>query len=265
MRPTLTALLVDDEPAASQGLRKLLAAHPEIQVIGAVTSVADARDFLQQQQADVIFLDMEMPSGLGLELLRFLDSAVKVVFVTASEKYAINAFDARAVDYLVKPIGPERLADTVQRLTHNILLEDEDIGDDEDLDQPYPPHLMENGFAKMIKLPNSKSESTQTLGIDQILCIESLQNYTQLHTKNSATGIIFCRRLGWWESILPRDHFKRLGRSFIVAIHHVRSTEWSSRDETLVHFQESDFILKIRRATATKLKNIIRGEMGKPF
>lgn len=259
MATTLSALLVDDEPTANQVLRKLLAVHPHIQVIGATTSVADAKNFLQQQPADVVFLDMEMPSGLGLELLQHLDPNVKIVFVTASESYAVKAFDAEAVDYLVKPIDPERLACTVQRLTQNLTLEDEPLGDDEEPELLYPAHLMENGFAKVIALPISTSGITQMLGVDQILWIESLQNYTQLHIKNSSTGIMFSRRMGWWESILPEGIFKRLGRSTIVAIHHIHSTEWCSREETLVHFHGGLNTLKLSRASADKLKRIIRG------
>lgn len=259
METPLSALLVDDEPTASQALRRLLAVHPPIQVIGAATSVTEAKNFLQQQPADVVFLDMEMPSGLGLELLRHLDPAVKVVFVTASENYAIKAFNAGAVDYLVKPIDPDRLAETVQRLTQYLIPDDGPLGDDEEPEPPYPSHLMENGFAKVIALPISNSGVTQMLGVDQILWIESLQNYTQLHIKNSSTGIMFNRRMGWWEAILPASIFKRLGRSTIVAIHHIRSTEWCSREETLVHFHDGSNTLKLSRAYADKLKKIIRG------
>ena len=265
MRPPLTALLVDDEPAANECLRKLLATHPHIQVIGAVNSVVEAKNFLQGElQPDVVFLDMEMPRGHGLDLLPMLDAAVKIVFVTASESYAIKAFDAGAIDYIVKPIGPERLADTLQRLTQptqKIHLDDKEI--DEEQNDPYPPHLMKNGFAKMIALPTSKSGSTQMLDVDQILWVESLQNYTHLYIKKSATGIVFSRRIGWWESILPESIFKRLGRSTIVAIQHINSTEWCSREETLVHFQEAAATLSISRASAIKLKKIIREEIRK--
>ena len=145
MGTTLSALLVDDEPTASQVLRKLLAVHPHIQAIGAATSVADARNFLQQQPADVVFLDVEMPSGLGLELLQHLDPTVKVVFVTASESYAVKAFNAGAVDYLVKPIDPERLADTVQRLTQNLPPDDEPLGN-ESVPAPLDGKWLRQGY-----------------------------------------------------------------------------------------------------------------------
>ena len=113
---TITALLVDDEPRANQRMLKLLAAHPEIEVVGVAGNVAEARAVLETQPPDVVFLDVEMPGGSGLDLLVSVPDTTQVVFVTAREKYAVQAFAAAALDYLVKPVDPERLADTVARL-----------------------------------------------------------------------------------------------------------------------------------------------------
>ena len=106
-----TALLVDDEPLASARMRELLSVHPEIDVVGVATSVAEARAFLESRPPDVVFLDVEMPGGTGFDLLASVPDDTQVVFVTARERYAVQAFAAAALDYLVKPVDPERLGD----------------------------------------------------------------------------------------------------------------------------------------------------------
>ena len=103
----ITVLLVDDEPRANERMQKLLAAHPEIEVVGIAGNVAEARAFLETHAPDVVFLDVEMPGGSGLGLLNDVPDSTQVVFVTAREKYAVEAFAAAALDYLVKPVDPE--------------------------------------------------------------------------------------------------------------------------------------------------------------
>ncbi len=263
MGPTFAALLVDDEPSANQGLRKLLLEHPHIQVVGAVNSVAEAILFLQQMpRLEVVFLDMEMPSGHGLELLPALHPAIHVVFVTASEAYARRAFDVGAIDYLVKPICPERLQDTVQRLTSRSALSDfEDAANEDEAASPLkgkPSPAKDATDTITIILSNPKRGVTQVIDIEQILWIESLQNYTKIYLREQTAGILLKRPIGLWEESLPTTHFSRLGRSIIVAIQQICSTEWRSREETLVYFRDSMAILAISRASATKLKKVLR-------
>jgi two-component system LytT family response regulator len=105
-----TALLIDDEPLANSRMREMLAVHPEIEIIGVAGGLAEAKAFLDTRAPDVVFLDVEMPGGSGLDLLESVPDATQVVFVTAREKYAVQAFAVAALDYLVKPVDPERLA-----------------------------------------------------------------------------------------------------------------------------------------------------------
>jgi two-component system LytT family response regulator len=113
---TLRALIVDDERLARNELSRLLATHPEIEVAGEAANAKEARKAIADLEPDLLFLDVEMPGETGFDLLASLDSVPLVVFTTAYDEYALRAFDVSALDYLVKPIEPQRLARSVERL-----------------------------------------------------------------------------------------------------------------------------------------------------
>ena len=114
----IRVVIADDEPRARQFLDKLLAEHSDIEVVGAAKSGAEALTMIQNLVPDVAFLDIHMPDLSGLEVARHLTDgpAPHVVFVTAYDRYAVEAFEVAALDYLLKPIRRERLAETVRRL-----------------------------------------------------------------------------------------------------------------------------------------------------
>jgi two-component system LytT family response regulator len=112
----LKAVIIDDERLARNELRRLLARHPEIDIVGEAASAQQARETLDDLESDLLFLDVQMPGETGFDLLASLDSVPLVVFTTAFDEYALRAFEVSALDYLVKPIDPKRLARTVERL-----------------------------------------------------------------------------------------------------------------------------------------------------
>ena len=106
----IRAILVDDEELARAVLREHLGAHPEVEIIGECTNGFEAVKAVSEKQPDLVFLDIQMPKLNGFEVLELLDQDVAVVFTTAYDTYALRAFEVHAVDYLLKPFGPERLA-----------------------------------------------------------------------------------------------------------------------------------------------------------
>jgi two-component system LytT family response regulator len=112
----MKALIIDDERLARRELNTLLQAFSNIEVIGEAVNAEEAYDKIQKLNPDVLFLDIQMPGKNGFELLEMLDSVPRVIFTTAFDEYAIKAFEVNALDYLMKPIQPERLADSIQKL-----------------------------------------------------------------------------------------------------------------------------------------------------
>lgn len=115
MNTTLRALVVDDEPLARARLQRMLVAHGDVQVVGEAGSVAEAAPLVDSLTPDLVFLDVQMPGEDGFALLSRIRHRPAVVFVTAFDHYAVRAFEANAVDYLMKPFRPERLAAAVAR------------------------------------------------------------------------------------------------------------------------------------------------------
>jgi two-component system LytT family response regulator len=112
----MKALIVDDEPLARRELRRLLGAFPSIEIAGEAGNIDEARERIETLAPDVVFLDIQMPGGSGFDLLAQLDRVPRIVFTTAFDQYAVKAFDVNALDYLLKPIEPERLASALRKI-----------------------------------------------------------------------------------------------------------------------------------------------------
>jgi two-component system LytT family response regulator len=112
----MKALIVDDEPLARRELKRLLDAFPSVSVIGEAGNIDEARERIEALPPDVVFLDIQMPGGSGFDLLEQLDRVPRVIFTTAYDQYAVKAFDVNALDYLLKPVEPERLATALRKL-----------------------------------------------------------------------------------------------------------------------------------------------------
>jgi two-component system LytT family response regulator len=112
----MRALIVDDEPLARRELRRLLNAFPIVEIVGEAGNIDEARARIEELAPDLVFLDIQMPGGSGFDLLARLDRVPRIVFTTAFDHYAVKAFDVNALDYLLKPIEPARLATAIAKL-----------------------------------------------------------------------------------------------------------------------------------------------------
>ena len=111
----MKAMIVDDEPLARRELRRLLAEFPDIEIVGEAANVAESVVGVEQWLPELLFLDIQMPGGSGFDLLARLEHVPRVIFTTAYDHHAVRAFEVNALDYLLKPIEPERLAAAIAK------------------------------------------------------------------------------------------------------------------------------------------------------
>src|SRR5436190_9946379 len=110
------AIIIDDERLARNELKKLLLEFPEIEVVGEAANATEGLEKIENLSPDLIFLDIQMPGKTGFDMLTELDSAPHVIFTTAYDEYALKAFEVNALDYLMKPVEPKRLADALMKV-----------------------------------------------------------------------------------------------------------------------------------------------------
>lgn len=113
----MKAILIDDERLARQELKNLLSAHKDIEIVAECQDADSAKAKIAELKPDLIFCDIQMPGKSGLELVEEISATIDVVFITAHDEHAIKAFELNAFDYLLKPVQPERLAETIKKLS----------------------------------------------------------------------------------------------------------------------------------------------------
>lgn len=206
----LKAIIVDDERLARNQLRSMLAEHSAIQVIGEADSVQTAIDAIRDLKPDVIFLDVQMPGETGFDLLHRVESPLKIIFVTAFDEYAIRAFEVNALDYLLKPVNPDRLARSIERLSAA-----RESSENRASAIEYDDHLFLtiDGASRFIKA-------------SAIARISAAGPYSEVFTADAKKALVL-KSLREWEERLPEKYFMRIHRSTIINIEYVdRIEKW---------------------------------------
>lgn len=253
-----TALLVDDEPTASERLGALLSAHREIEVVATARSVSQASKLLKQHAPDILFLDVELPGGSGLKLLSELDDRTHVCFVTAHPQYAVTAFEVGAVDYLLKPIDRMRLAVAVRRLLRAIRVA-EAVPDAGPAGDPATPPVKWSQEGEATIVVTLQGGRKARLRLDEILWIEGSGKYSRVCLSGQRKPATVRRSLAEWGESLPAETFPRLGRSQIIRLARLSLVTWKSREETVLSFAGSPELLSVGRTAAAKLRELWSG------
>jgi two-component system, LytTR family, response regulator len=235
-RERLSALIVDDERLARQELRTLLALHPEVEVRGEAASVDEAARQLAREQPDVIFLDIQMPGESGFDLFARAPVAARVVFVTAHDDHALRAFEVNALDYLLKPVAPARLAAAIARLR-------------EDAGAERPARRLEYGDFVFLPVDGR----SRFLRVNQIVSIAAAGDATVVSTADGLRGRV-PRSLRSWEERLPPKQFVRIHREALVNLQFVERIEEWSHEAYQVHLRGQPSPLTLSRRYAARLK-----------
>jgi two-component system LytT family response regulator len=228
---TIRAVIVDDEPLARRRIRNLLAEADGVEVVGECANGKEAIEVLNESTPDLLFLDIQMPEIDGFDVLHAIGvgRVPVVIFVTAYDQFALRAFEAHALDYLLKPYDDERFEAALERARERIRQHQRG-----DLDRRLRALLDEvrapRGYLQRLVVPvGHRSVFVKT---DDIDWIEADRNYIRLHVGGQA--YLLRENLSRIESTLDPTMFCRIHRSTIVRIDRIRAVESLFRGEYLV-------------------------------
>ncbi len=233
MNNKISALIVDDERLARKELLYLLASFPDIQILGEARNVTEALEIIKLYQPQLLFLDVNMPQSDGFDLLEKLKTAPRVIFISAYDKYAVEAFEKNALDYVMKPVKPERLSKAIEKVRK---------------DMEKDTNAVE-GMNKQIFL--KEGESCYFIKLADIYLIESLGNYSKFYFDQR-----YClvhRSLKQTLEQLPPSDFFRANRRQIINLNLVTDIKSLSKGGLETRLKNGAVIeISIRNAVAFK-------------
>jgi len=232
----IKVIVIDDERSSREELKTSLKAYPEFELVGEARNADEAREQIKQKDPDLIFLDIRMPEESGFDLLESLDKTPAVIFTTAFDQYAVQAFEVNALDYLMKPIREERFAKAMEKVQAGI-------------NRDPSVHTTDR---RIFIRDGDKCFFIKT---GAIYLIESLGNYSRLYFNDQKA--IVKRSLRQWEEILGEAPFFRINRTQIINTDHIREAGSLSKGGLRITLKTGES-LEVSNRQSIKLKNLNR-------
>jgi two-component system LytT family response regulator len=231
----IRTIIVDDEALAIAELKEMLRPHSIIEIIASPDRAEKAIEIIEKEKPDLLFLDVNMPGMNGFELLENLRYIPDVVFVTAYDHYAIRAFEVSALDYLVKPVNPKRLSESIERVQQRRAAMTADMPSRETI-------------AMDSKIFVKDGETCHFIHLNEITYIENIGNYVRIHFGGHKT--MMHRSLSYLESRLPEKGFFRANRREIFNLKQIAKIEPWFNSTLRVELKNGNFIeMSQRRST----------------
>lgn len=240
MTKILKAVVVDDERLARRELRSLLEEHGGVTVVGEADSVESGEAVIEKTTPDVVFLDIHLGSESGFDLLDRIEADCDVVFVTAHDAYAIRAFEVNALDYLLKPVNPERLARAIERLT---------------APKPNPTGPSARPLEYGDRMFLETDGHPRFVKLEDIACLVAADDHSELFTSDGKKTLVL-KSLREWEERLPERYFPRIHRSTIINLDYVERIEALFNRAYRVYLHGFPEPFTMSRRHATKLKQM---------
>ncbi|MHB8854319.1 MAG: LytR/AlgR family response regulator transcription factor [Ignavibacteriaceae bacterium] len=237
----MKALIIDDERLARVELRRLLSPFKEINIVGEAINADDAKSKINELNPDLIFLDIQMPGKNGFELLEELDSVPIVIFTTAYDEYALKAFEYNAMDYLLKPIEPKRLEETVKKIierNRKTITQDSENPILTETDQVFVKDGERCWFVKL----------------ESVRLFESEGNYVRLYFEENKPLIL--RTLNYLDERLDSRTFFRANRKHIINLKYIENIEPWMNGGLLVKLK-GGVKIEVSRRQAIKFKDML--------
>ena len=240
----MRAIIIDDERLARNELKRLLENFPSIEVVGEAANTDEASQLIEELQPDVAFLDIQMPGKTGFDMLAQLDSAPDVIFTTAYDEYALKAFEVNALDYLMKPIEPNRLADAIQKLQ---LAEEKEIA-------ASRGGINRGTLTEADQVFVKDGERCWFVKLGEVRLFESVGNYAKVFFGNNKPLIL--KSLNALEERLDEKVFFRANRKHIVNLRMIEKIEPYFNGGLLLDLHAGEKV-EVSRRQAVKFKEMM--------
>ena len=234
----MKVIVVEDSRLARDGLLRMLNGFPELDVVGSADHPESARTLIEEKHPDALFLDIHMPGESGFDLLEKLDYAPKVIFTTAYSEYAYRSFDYNPIDYLLKPISPERLAEAIQKLN---------VPEAPDSEPAEPFEINSKIFIK-------DGDDCHLVTLSTIRYFESCKNYVRVFFDDRNAFVK--KALNTIEKRLPSRRFFRVSRQHIVNLYEIDAINENVGDGYELTMSDGK-VLEVSRRNAAELKKLL--------
>ena len=235
----IRAIIIDDERLARNELRKLLLDFPEIEVVAEAANAGEGIERIENMNPELIFLDIQMPGKTGFDMLSELDRIPNVIFTTAYDEYALKAFEVNALDYLLKPVEPKRLADAIQKLH----MQDEKDNGSMPLNQNLNRSILSEHDQVFVK----DGERCWFVKLSEVRLFESVGNYAKVYFGPNKPLIL--KSLNSLEERLDEKTFFRANRKHIINLRLIEKIEPYFNGGLLLELKGGEKIEVSRRQT----------------
>ena len=233
----MRAIIIDDERLARAELKKLLQEFPEVEVVDEAANAEEGINKIESQRPDLIFLDIQMPGKTGFDMLSDLEKTPQVIFTTAYDEFALKAFEVNALDYLLKPVEPKRLADAIQKLHFN---ENKDL-------RPLNENTNNSILSENDQVFVKDGERCWFVKLNEIRLFESVGNYAKVFFGPNKPLIL--KSLNALEERLDEKFFFRANRKHIVNLRMIEKIEPYFNGGLLLELKGGEKIEVSRRQT----------------
>ena len=241
------AIIVEDEKLARDLVKNYLSSHESIELIGEFSDGFSGLKAINELKPDIVFLDVQMPKLTGLELLELLDNPPYIIFTTAYDEYAVDAFDLNAVDYLLKPFSKDRFDKALDKVFNKV----SDSGSIKGING-LKKHIAENSV--LDKIVVKSNSNIHVIPLFEVVYIESEDDYVMIHTAKGK--YLKHQTMKFYEQQLDSNKFIRIHRSYIVNISEINKIEKFGKDTYQVVLKNG-ISLKVSRSRYQELKLLL--------
>lgn len=243
----IKTILIDDEPLARSIVLEYLQQYPEFEVVAECNDGFEGVKAIQQHKPDLVFLDIQMPKLNGFEMLELLDEQPHIIFTTAFDEFAIKAFEKNAVDYLLKPIPPDRFQKAVEKLKNNFKPDSATLNKTQQLQESLEQENLERIVVK-------NGSQIKIIPVQQVKYLEAYDDYVKIHTNDGT--FLKNKTMTSFEKQLDTKQFVRVHRSFIIKVDQLAKIEPMEKDSFIAVLHSGDKV-NISKSGYARLKQVI--------